>query len=92
MDLQLKVLVRSRIKRKKAWSRLAWIGKQKESVCLIDSTRASVLYLPSGRTKRTIDVLKPHKNKIICINYSQSGEYTMVNNVKYSIMMSTLCQ
>ena len=79
METHFKVLVSSNIRRKKPWSRIEWIGQRKESVCLIDRCRASVLYLPSGHTKRVIDVFKPYKKNISYINTSSSGNY--FNNV-----------
>ena len=73
METHFKVIISSNIRRKKPWSRLEWIGKEKESVCLVDRHRASILYLPSGHTKRVIDAFKPYKKHLIAINVSSSG-------------------
>jgi len=73
METHFKVIVSSNIRRKKPWSRIEWIGNVKESVCLMDRHRASILYLPSGYTKRVIDVFKPHKKHLVSITTSSSG-------------------
>nr|CAB3261057.1 uncharacterized protein LOC100176591 [Phallusia mammillata] len=77
MLLQFEVIVSSNIRRKKPWPRIRWIGKQKESVCLLDKRRASILYLPSGRTKRVIGALKSHMKNVVYLNTSTSGAYTV---------------
>lgn len=77
METHFKVLVSSNIKRKKPWRRIEWIGQAKESVCLIDRYRASLLYLPSGHTKRVIDVLRPYKKDFTFITTSSSGEFVI---------------
>nr|XP_026692817.1 uncharacterized protein LOC100176591 isoform X1 [Ciona intestinalis] len=75
MIIHFKTLVSSNIKRKKPWSKVAWVGNLKESVCLFDKSRVSILYLPSGKTKKSISCLQPFKKEIVCFNTSSSGEY-----------------
>jgi len=78
MLLQFDVIVSSNIKRKKPWPRLEWIGKNRESICLLGKKRASILYLPSGRTKRIIPVFKPHMKDVLCFNKSSSGKASTI--------------
>ena len=72
--LSFKVTVSSVIKRKKSWPRLKWIGRSKQSVCLIDKSRVSILYLPSGRTKRSISALHPYMSEVAIIQTSSDGK------------------
>ncbi|CAK8685966.1 unnamed protein product [Clavelina lepadiformis] len=76
-SLHFTVLASSTIKRKKPWSRVEWIGTNKESVCLISKKRLSLLYLPSGRTKRVVDELKSYMKDVVSFSSSSSGQYVV---------------
>jgi len=53
------------------------IFKEHESLFLVDndSHRISVLYVPSGKTKKKIPKLSPLVQDTIVINTTRSGEY-----------------
>ncbi|KAK3579099.1 hypothetical protein CHS0354_022119 [Potamilus streckersoni] len=74
MKLDLEVLAFTNIKRKKPWPKIIWIGEEQESLLLLDpqSHRISVLYVPSGKTKRQIPRLSPLINEIHCFSFTKN--------------------
>ncbi|XP_078688724.1 uncharacterized protein LOC144920408 isoform X2 [Branchiostoma floridae x Branchiostoma belcheri] len=75
MHLDLEVLASASIKRKKPWPRLTWVGQEKESLLLLDHRRLSLLYLPSGKTKRKITKVNKMLPSTLCMNTSSNGSY-----------------
>ncbi|KAL5022909.1 hypothetical protein ScPMuIL_002064 [Solemya velum] len=77
MKLELEVLASTTIRRKKPWPRVVWLGEQKESLLLLDSARqrTSVLYVPSGKTKRKIPKLAPFLEDLVVITPTRNGHY-----------------
>ena len=78
--LKVKVTQVSKIKRKKPWPKLKWIGLKKESLCIHDKKRLSLLYLPSGRTQRVPPALHPYMKDVVLINTSSNGWYLNKDN------------
>ncbi|XP_052090443.1 uncharacterized protein LOC127727068 isoform X2 [Mytilus californianus] len=79
MKLELEVLASTNIKRKKAWPKIVWVGEEKESLLLLDnkSHRLSVLYVPSGNTKRRINKLSPLLEHAEIITTTKNGRYVI---------------
>ncbi|CAD5125674.1 DgyrCDS13876 [Dimorphilus gyrociliatus] len=75
MKLTAEILASSAIKRKKPWSKLAFVGEKKESIVLLDKQRASILFLPSGKTKRKLPKLHSHLEKALCYGISSNGKF-----------------
>ncbi|CAH1774750.1 unnamed protein product [Owenia fusiformis] len=75
MKVDLQVLAASSIKRKKPWPRFAWLGQSTESLFMVDTHRLSVLYLPSGKTKRTIPKVSPLLKTAATLSTSNNGAY-----------------
>nr|XP_006816150.1 PREDICTED: uncharacterized protein C5orf42 homolog [Saccoglossus kowalevskii] len=75
MHIKLDVLASCNIKRKKPWPRLVWLGKEKESLFLMDNHRLSVLYVPSGKTKRKVPKVHPHLENVVVMSSSPNGEF-----------------
>ncbi|KAM9338429.1 ciliogenesis and planar polarity effector 1 [Symphorus nematophorus] len=73
MELKLEVVLSSSIKRKKPWPRFCWLGKEKESVFLLDDKRISEINMVSGRTKRRTPKLHPLLNSVVTMASSHSG-------------------
>ncbi|GAB1606547.1 ciliogenesis and planar polarity effector 1-like [Argonauta hians] len=74
--LHLNVIASTNIKRKKPWSQIIWIGKEgEESLILLDHKRISLLYLPDGKTKRSIPKVSSFVADSISVNYSNNGSY-----------------
>ncbi|XP_074641416.1 uncharacterized protein LOC141899158 [Tubulanus polymorphus] len=73
MKLKLEVLASTAIKRKKPWPQFAWLGQETETLFMIDSHRLSVLYLPSGKTKRKIPKLHQLFLEVVITNHSKNG-------------------
>ncbi|CAC5367073.1 JBTS17 [Mytilus coruscus] len=79
MKLELEVLASTNIKRKKPWPKIVWVGEEKESLLLLDnkSHRLSVLYVPSGNTKRRINKLSPLLEHAEIITTTKNGRYVV---------------
>ncbi|XP_063430132.1 uncharacterized protein LOC134712479 isoform X1 [Mytilus trossulus] len=79
MKLELEVLASTNIKRKKPWPKIVWVGEEKESLLLLDnkSHRLSVLYVPSGNTKRRINKLSPLLEQAEIITTTKNGRYVI---------------
>ncbi|XP_034403492.1 ciliogenesis and planar polarity effector 1 [Cyclopterus lumpus] len=73
MDLKLEVVLSSSIKRKKPWPRFCWLGKEKESVFLLDDRRISEINMTSGRTKKRTPKLHPLLNSVVMMASSHNG-------------------
>ncbi|KAM8829024.1 ciliogenesis and planar polarity effector 1 [Spinachia spinachia] len=73
MDLKLEVVLSSSIKRKKPWPRFCWLGKEKESVFLLDDRRISEVNMTSGRTKRRTPKLHALLNSVVTMASSHNG-------------------
>ena len=52
-----------------------------ESLFLFDSARLSVLYVPSGKTRRKIPKLHPLLSNVAALSYSDNGECCQVTSV-----------
>lgn len=75
MQLLLDVVSSVNIKRKKPWPKLAWLGQEQDDLYLLDGSRISQLYLPSGKTKKKITKLHNLMNNVCAMNVSQNGQY-----------------
>ncbi|KAI3362297.1 hypothetical protein L3Q82_012605 [Scortum barcoo] len=73
MELKLEVVLSSSIKRKKPWPRFCWLGKEKESVFLLDDKRISEINMVSGRTKKRTPKLHPLLNSVVTMASSHNG-------------------
>ncbi|XP_037341338.2 ciliogenesis and planar polarity effector 1 [Pungitius pungitius] len=73
MDLKLEVVLSSSIKRKKPWPRFCWLGKEKESVFLLDDRRISEINMTSGRTKKRTPKLHALLNSVVTMASSHNG-------------------
>uniref|UniRef100_A0A3Q3FV11 Ciliogenesis and planar polarity effector 1 n=1 Tax=Labrus bergylta TaxID=56723 RepID=A0A3Q3FV11_9LABR len=73
MELKLEVVVSSSIKRKKPWPRFCWLGREKESVFLLDDKRISEINMVSGRTKKKTPKLHPLLNSVVRMASSHNG-------------------
>ncbi|XP_056875211.1 ciliogenesis and planar polarity effector 1 isoform X3 [Takifugu flavidus] len=73
MELHLEVVLSSSIKRKKPWPRFCWLGKEKESVFLLDDKRISEINMVSGRTKKKIPKIHPFLNRVVTMASSHNG-------------------
>nr|XP_046231509.1 ciliogenesis and planar polarity effector 1 isoform X2 [Scatophagus argus] len=73
MELKLEVVLSSSIKRKKPWPRFCWLGKEKESVFLLDDKRISEINMVSGRTKKRTPKLHPLLNSVVTMASSDNG-------------------
>ncbi|XP_078126837.1 ciliogenesis and planar polarity effector 1 isoform X7 [Sander vitreus] len=73
MELTLDVVLSSSIKRKKPWPRFCWLGKEKESVFLLDDKRISEINMVSGRTKKRTPKLHPLLNSVVTMASSNNG-------------------
>ncbi|XP_014666279.1 PREDICTED: uncharacterized protein LOC106808190 [Priapulus caudatus] len=75
MRLSLEVLASTSIRRKKPWPQLAWLGKERENLFLVDKHRLSVLYVPSGKTKRKISKLHTILPTVSMHAFSHNGQF-----------------
>ncbi|XP_013396199.1 protein JBTS17 isoform X2 [Lingula anatina] len=75
MKLELEVLASTAIKRKKPWPRFAWLGESSASLFLLDTHRASVLFLPSGKTKKKVPKLHQLLEDTSALNHSDNGHF-----------------
>lgn len=78
MKIDLEVLASTCIKRKKPWPMIIWIGEEQESLLLLDALgkRISVLYVPSGKTKK-LPKLSPFVEQIICFSSTKNGHFLL---------------
>ncbi|GFO44187.1 hypothetical protein PoB_007069200, partial [Plakobranchus ocellatus] len=75
MKVCLEVLASAGIKRRKPWPRITWLGTERESLFLLDEKRVSVLYVPSGKTKRSVPKVSSLLSETICSTSSPGGLY-----------------
>ncbi|XP_021376995.1 uncharacterized protein LOC110465482 isoform X2 [Mizuhopecten yessoensis] len=77
MDIKLEVLASSSIKRNKPWPKIQWVGQEHESLFMIDNEfhRISVLYVPSGKTKKKVPRLTALVDSTICVGTTRDGAY-----------------
>ncbi|XP_064625487.1 uncharacterized protein LOC135486550 isoform X2 [Lineus longissimus] len=75
MKLELEVLASTSIKRKKPWPSFAWLGEENESLFMMDTHRLSVLYLPSGKTKKKIPKLRNVLQEAVSLTHTKNGHY-----------------
>ncbi|XP_068609265.1 ciliogenesis and planar polarity effector 1 [Brachionichthys hirsutus] len=73
MELNLEVVLSSSIKRKKPWPRFCWLGREKESVFLLDDKRISEINMASGRTKKRTPKLHPLLKNMVTMSSSNSS-------------------
>ncbi|KAB5543313.1 hypothetical protein PHYPO_G00077610 [Pangasianodon hypophthalmus] len=73
MEVKFEVLLSSCIKRRKPWPRFCWLGKEKESVFLLDDNRISEINLRSGQTKKKIPKLQQLLPRVLTMSSSQNG-------------------
>ncbi|XP_070707145.1 ciliogenesis and planar polarity effector 1 [Pempheris klunzingeri] len=73
MELKLEVVLSSSIKRKKPWPRFCWLGKEKESVFLLDDKRISEINMVSGHTKKRTPKLHPLLKNVVTMASSHNG-------------------
>ncbi|KAL4235812.1 hypothetical protein ACF0H5_004202 [Mactra antiquata] len=79
MKLDLEVLASTPIKRKKPWPKIIWIGEEQESLLLLDELgkRISVLYVPSGKTKRKLNKVSPLVEQVKFFSWTKNGRYLL---------------
>ncbi len=75
MKINFEVIHSCTIKRKKPWSRISWIGKEKEKLFLLDSKRISLIDPKNGKTRRRISRLSSIIKQIVSFNTSDDGAY-----------------
>nr|XP_020474269.1 protein JBTS17 isoform X2 [Monopterus albus] len=73
MELKLEVVLSSTIKRKKPSPQFCWLGREKESVFLLDDKRISEINMMTGRTKKRIPKLHPLLNSVVTMASSHNG-------------------
>ncbi|XP_053394280.1 ciliogenesis and planar polarity effector 1-like isoform X3 [Mercenaria mercenaria] len=79
MKVDLEVLASTAIKRKKPWPQIIWIGEEQESLLLLDSQgkRVSVLYVPSGKTKKKLTKVSPLVEQVKCFGSTRNGRHLL---------------
>ncbi|XP_059166975.1 ciliogenesis and planar polarity effector 1-like [Physella acuta] len=75
MKIRLEILASTAIKRKKPWPHIVWLGKERQSLFLLDDKRVSVLYIPSGKTKRNVQKLSSLLPETVYITTTPGGLY-----------------
>ncbi|XP_042731159.1 ciliogenesis and planar polarity effector 1 isoform X3 [Lagopus leucura] len=75
MEVKLDVLVSTSIKQKKPWTRIAWIGQEKEAVFLLDDKRINEINLASGKTKKKIPQLQSLLKNVVVLTTSENGAW-----------------
>nr|XP_032826472.1 ciliogenesis and planar polarity effector 1-like [Petromyzon marinus] len=75
MQGRLEVLALASIKRRKPWPQIRWMGLDSENLLLLDERRASVLFLPSGRTRRRVPRLHPLLPRVVAMAPSRNGAW-----------------
>ncbi|XP_076463357.1 uncharacterized protein LOC143295514 isoform X2 [Babylonia areolata] len=73
MKVDLEVIASTSIKRRKPWPHIVWVGTKQQSLLLVDKGRASILYIPSGKTKQKIPQLSNVISSTACITATPSG-------------------
>ncbi|KAK7482661.1 hypothetical protein BaRGS_00026070 [Batillaria attramentaria] len=73
MKVDLEVIASTSIKRHKPCSRVVWVGKEQQSLLLLDKGRVNVLYIPSGKTKRKIPQLSGIVPDTVCMTTTTDG-------------------
>ncbi|XP_048256398.1 uncharacterized protein LOC124134597 [Haliotis rufescens] len=73
MKLDIDVLASTSIKRRKPWPQIVWAGQEKESLFLLDIGRISVLFVPSGKTKRKVPALSPLVGEAVHLTHTKNG-------------------
>ncbi|XP_078733051.1 ciliogenesis and planar polarity effector 1 isoform X1 [Lampetra fluviatilis] len=75
MQGRLEVLALASIKRRKPWPQIRWMGLDSENLLLLDERRASVLFLPSGRTRRRVPRLHSLLPRVVAMAPSRNGAW-----------------
>ncbi|KAK3763619.1 hypothetical protein RRG08_057041 [Elysia crispata] len=75
MKISVEVLASAGIKRRKPWPKIKWLGRERESLFLLDEKRVSVLYVPSGKTKRSIPKVTSLLSETVFLTSSPGGSY-----------------
>ncbi|KAK7099790.1 ciliogenesis and planar polarity effector 1-like [Littorina saxatilis] len=73
MKIELEVIASTSIKRRKPWPRIVWVGTKQQSLLMLDKQRVSVLYIPSGKTKRKISHISNVVTSAISMTTTTSG-------------------
>uniref|UniRef100_A0A8C3LG50 Ciliogenesis and planar polarity effector 1 n=1 Tax=Chrysolophus pictus TaxID=9089 RepID=A0A8C3LG50_CHRPC len=75
MEVKLDVLVSTSIKQRKPWTRITWIGQEKEAVFLLDDKHINEINLASGKTKKKIPQLQSLLKNVIVLTTSINGAW-----------------
>uniref|UniRef100_A0A669Q2S1 Ciliogenesis and planar polarity effector 1 n=1 Tax=Phasianus colchicus TaxID=9054 RepID=A0A669Q2S1_PHACC len=75
MEVKLDVLVSTSIKQRKPWTRITWIGQEKEAVFLLDDKHINEINLASGKTKKKIPRLQSLLKNVIVLTTSINGAW-----------------
>ncbi|XP_021235237.1 protein JBTS17 isoform X2 [Numida meleagris] len=75
MEVKLDVLVSTSIKRRKPWTRITWIGQEKEAVFLLDDKHINEINLASGKTKKKIPQLQSLLKNVVVLTTSINGAW-----------------
>ncbi|NXJ15090.1 CPLN1 protein, partial [Odontophorus gujanensis] len=65
MEVKLDVLVTTSVKQRKPWTRITWIGQEKEAVFLLDDKHINEINLASGKTKKVPQLQSLLKNVVL---------------------------
>lgn len=75
MEIKLDVLISTSIKQRKPWTRISWIGQEKEAVFLLDDKHINEINLPSGKTKKKIPRLQSLLKNVVVLTTSGNGAW-----------------
>ncbi|CAF0732115.1 unnamed protein product [Brachionus calyciflorus] len=75
MKIDLDVIHSSTIKRKKTSPKLAWIGNEKENICVLDSQKITEIDPNNGRLRAKKSRIKSYFKSIVCYSISDNGLY-----------------
>lgn len=75
MEVKLDVLVSTSIKQRKPWTRITWIGQEKEAVFLLDDKHINEINLASGKTKKKIPQLQSLLKNVVVLTTSINGAW-----------------
>uniref|UniRef100_A0A8C2T5G2 Ciliosis and planar polarity effector complex subunit 1 n=1 Tax=Coturnix japonica TaxID=93934 RepID=A0A8C2T5G2_COTJA len=75
MEIKLDVLVSTSIKQRKPWTRITWIGQEKEAVFLLDDKHINEINLASGKTKKKIPQLQSLLKNVVVLTTSINGAW-----------------
>lgn len=76
MKINLDILHSCTIKRKKPWPKVAWLGKLKEQLFIMDYQRLSLIDPRTGKTKRRVGRLSSSQMKqLVTYNTSDNGAF-----------------